>query len=478
MERVEIIKSQRGHDKIVVHGYLLVKDKNRNDTFYWSCEQKQTLNCKGRATTNLIGADHFLKGFSQHCHAPEASRALIAKISHEMKEVARQTNDQPIQIVQNAIARAPQSIRSCLPSKTALRQQVKKVRRENFPAEPNSLENFVLPLEYQMTLNGENFCRDIRMDNDRTLIFLTNANLIHLRNASFWIMDGTFKTVPTIFKQLYTIHAPVGGPLNSRILPLVYALMSSKSEESYSRLFQELNDIADQRNIELRPDFVLTDFEKAAMNAVRNEFHGVQNKCCNFHLAQSVYRRIQTANLQTRYGTDQEFSKMMRHIPALAFLSDAEIPDAFDELKPLIPNEAQEIVKWFEETYVHGRVRVNIRNGNIIRHTPLFPPNEWSVFENVEFGFPRTQNKVEAWHRRWETLVGRAHVGLFRIINEIKKEDIEVETEIERIISGEPAPKMRKKDEDRENRLQTIIRSRNTRTTMQFVRGIANNLVL
>jgi hypothetical protein len=169
---------------------------------------------------------------------------------------------------------------------------------------------------------------------------------------------------------------------------------------------------------------------------------------------------------------------MMRHIPALAFLSDAEIPDAFDELKPLIPNEAQEIVKWFEETYVHGRVRVNIRNGNIIRHTPLFPPNEWSVFENVEFGFPRTQNKVEAWHRRWETLVGRAHVGLFRIINEIKKEDIEVETEIERIISGEPAPKMRKKDEDRENRLQTIIRSRNTRTTMQFVRGIANNLVL
>ncbi len=84
MERVEIIKSQRGSDKIVVHGYLLVKDKNRNDTFYWNCEQKQSLNCKGRATTDSVEG-HFLKGFTQHCHAPEASRALIAKISHEIK---------------------------------------------------------------------------------------------------------------------------------------------------------------------------------------------------------------------------------------------------------------------------------------------------------------------------------------------------------------------------------------------------------
>jgi hypothetical protein len=139
---------------------------------------------------------------------------------------------------------------------------------------------------------------------------------------------------------------------------------------------------------------------------------------------------------------------------------------------------AQEIIKWFEETYVHGGVRVNIRNGNIIRQAPLSPPNEWSVFENAEFGFPRTQYKVEAWHRTWKTLIGRAHVGLFRIINEIKKEDIEVETEIERIISCEPAPKMRKIDEDREKRLQTIIRSRNTKTTMQFIREIVNNLVL
>jgi hypothetical protein len=37
-------------------------------------------------------------------------------------------------------------------------------------------------------------------------------------------------------------------------------------------------------------------------------------------------------------------------------------------------------------------------------------------------GFSRIQNIVEAWHRIWETLVGRARVGIFNLISEIKKE--------------------------------------------------------
>jgi hypothetical protein len=52
-------------------------------------------------------------------------------------------------------------------------------------------------------------------------------------------MDGTFKTVPTVFHQLYTIHALVGGAKNF-IFPMVYVLMTSRSEESYVRLFEEL----------------------------------------------------------------------------------------------------------------------------------------------------------------------------------------------------------------------------------------------
>ncbi len=55
----------------------MVKGKNRDNTFYWNCDLKKVLNCKGRATTTLIG-NNFLKNFSEHCHAAEASRLEIS----------------------------------------------------------------------------------------------------------------------------------------------------------------------------------------------------------------------------------------------------------------------------------------------------------------------------------------------------------------------------------------------------------------
>ncbi|CAH1768869.1 9668_t:CDS:1, partial [Entrophospora sp. SA101] len=96
------------------------------------------------------------------------------------------------------------------------------------------------------------------------------------------------------------------------------------------------------------------------------------------------------------------------YIPALAFLPPDDIPAAFDQLKDDIPPEANEIVEWFEEYYVHGRTRRTLRHGNAIRAPPLFPPDFWSVVDNINYAFPQAQNFVEAWHRRWGALMGTA----------------------------------------------------------------------
>ena len=80
-----------------------------------------------------------------------------------------------------------------------------------------------------------------------------------------------------------------------------------------------------------------------------------------------------------------------------------------------MPSGVNELIDWFEVYYIRGRVVRTLRTGNVVRSEPLFPPSLWSVTENIEYTFPRTQNSVEAWHRRWEILVGRAHVGLFKL---------------------------------------------------------------
>lgn len=94
-------------------------------------------------------------------------------------------------------------------------------------------------------------------------------------------MNGTFKTVPTIFKQLYTIHAPVEGD-NFHVLPLAYALMSSKSEKLYTRLFQDLIDFCKNNGGQVNPYWIMTNFEQAEIKALKAEFPNVKNKACFF----------------------------------------------------------------------------------------------------------------------------------------------------------------------------------------------------
>ncbi len=167
----------------------------------------------------------------------------------------------------------------------------------------------------------------------------------------------------------------------------------------------------------------------------------------------------------------------MRHLPALTFLSAPEIPQAFDDLKNIVHATVAEIIEWFEENYVHGRIRNRVGNGQIRKSLPLFPPEIWSAFENVEFGFPCTQNDLEAWHRRWNAIKGKAHISLYKIIYEIKEEQNSTGIEIERIVRREPIPK-RRKDVNRENGSRVIIADRANRTNITFLRGIAHNLVL
>ena len=141
----------------------------------------------------------------------------------------------------------------------------------------------------------------------------------------------------------------------------------------------------------------------------------------------------------------------------MLFYPPDNIPAAFDELKGHIPAEASGIIQWFEDNYVHGRIRRTLRDGNVIRESPLFPPVFWSVVDNVEYAFSRTQNFVEGWHRRWEVLVGVSHLGVFRIIKEMQKEQNRVQLDIESILRGAPRPSQRRENILRETRIQTVF---------------------
>ncbi|KFD69465.1 hypothetical protein M514_18337 [Trichuris suis] len=165
---------------------------------------------------------------------------------------------------------------------------IRRVRKSHQYVEPRTLAEVHVPEELQRTLDGDLFlAKDPVVGEDRILLFTTRTNVDKLAHAPVCIMDGTFKTAPTVFYQIYIIHAPVG----SRIFPLVYALMSGKSQALYKRLFEDLVDIAEEYELRLNPQVIMTDLELAAVNAAKSEFQGVVNKVC-FPLINGMFALI------------------------------------------------------------------------------------------------------------------------------------------------------------------------------------------
>ncbi|KAF0761068.1 Uncharacterized protein FWK35_00007573 [Aphis craccivora] len=401
-EYCDIVLSQQGREKLVVKGYLMVKDKNRDDLIIVLLEL------------------HKLRSNNDHNHAPEASRALVAIANSILKDTAQSTTNKPSQIIQYTQSNISENIKPYLPSYEAQRKKIMRTRITHHHTEPNSIDDLNIPdnlkkiLFDQILLIKESVI-------DKILVFSTVDNVKKLSQSMFWIVDGTFKTVPTIFTQLYTIHAQVGFCENSRVLPLVYVLMTSKREQCYNQMYQDIIDFSEDNNINLAPEYIISDFEIAAINASKHEFSLSKSKGCLFHLCQSAWRKLQSLGLSIEYGNNENF-----------------------KIKEIMPNNASSFVQWFEDNYALGKVRRIVRIPNIgIFHFFLH------LCDN---GIPRTSNHAEAWHRRWNELVGRAHIGLFTLIKELQKEQ--------------------------SKRLKTAFDNREGKTRLEYLRGIAHNITM
>ncbi|KFD59452.1 hypothetical protein M514_12700, partial [Trichuris suis] len=201
----------------------------------------------------------------------------------EVKWQARESRNLPCQIIQHCTKSVPLHVAAYLPSNEAMRQRIKRARHEQLPAEPRSLGDIQIPAALRMTLIGELFLiKDRRVGENGFLMFTTVSDVQKLANATFWIMDGTFKTVPSVFYQLYTIHAPVTTG-SCRSFPLVYILMTGKSKTLYECAFEELAAFGGESGVLLNPAMVMTDFELGAINACRRVFPNATNAACYFH---------------------------------------------------------------------------------------------------------------------------------------------------------------------------------------------------
>ena len=312
---MEIVVSNKGKDMIGYNGNLYRKDKSRTYTINWRCVKE---GCKGRLTTSLdyqkqIRNNEIPVETGDHAHPPDPAGVQVKKIENRVTQLAASTSQAPRQIVQSVIENVSQEVAQRVGSATNLRETVRRKRRADdaFPRNPQHRRDINIPPALRRTLKGEDFLKyDSGMEDDhRILIFCTDEMINVLAQHPQWMADGTFKIAPSIFYQLYTIHALVHGNL----VPCVYALLPDKREETYRDMLTALTRIQPL----LQPVSCLIDFELASKNAFLHMFPGVEIIGCFFHLGQSLWRKVVAEGLQNVYITDETIRKNIKMLMAV-----------------------------------------------------------------------------------------------------------------------------------------------------------------
>jgi hypothetical protein len=470
---METVKSKRDKDKLVHEGYVYVFDKFSRDTSkkFWRCEQKK--DCKARIHT-AVDEDRVLQLMNQHSHGSDASQIGADKIVQGIKRRATETAENPSVLLNCALKDTTPAVLAKMPKKDAVRKLIQRRRNKTlqFPSQPTDRASLIIPEAYQMYTwqpgVEERFLLwdsgDIEQDDNRILIFGRFSHATWCDRMERLFVDGTFSLAPAIFSQVYVIMAEREG----FVLPVLYALLPNKQEETYKRMLQAIKEMWP----ELNPVSVSMDFEQAAIGAFRSTFSEVHLHGCLFHLTRNMRNKLADEGLLRRYNTDSEFAVTARMIVALAFVPIADLDAAFTTLSNHISQEFKPILDWFEVFYIGRPIR------NRGRRRAMFPPDMWSVYDRTVNGLDRTNNYAEAAHRRMQAEFGVDHPNIWKFIDGLRVIQKGRDQIYEQFVRREQPATKRRKYVAADARISTIVQSYAQRNVIEYLRGLSHNFLM
>jgi hypothetical protein len=240
----------------------------------------------------------------EHNHPPNPVRRDVKRFMNEIRDQAIGTGNSTSVIVKTCVDKLPTSCQGSVPLLRNIKRGIRRLRANagGNPAIPHRREDINLPEYFTVTNKSEPFLFfDRGPTSDRFLIFATKDNLEFLKYCEVWLVDGTFKSSPVLFHQLF-----VRG---HSTFPLVFMLLPKKDTNTYQSALRELV----QRYPGLAPRVIMSDFELASINAFHESFPLAEQKGCFFHFSQAIFRQIQQDPvLLQKTSDDSEFSLKRR----------------------------------------------------------------------------------------------------------------------------------------------------------------------
>ena len=328
MSNFEKIEGKRkGSINYVHQGFIYTKNNADSIKTRLRCHRWRD-GCKGTA---FIQENTFHVNINCS-HEPEMSEVKKRKVESEIKNAAGSTCT-PLRQIYDKLITKDSNIQPFVKLKWAMGKR----RKLNLPATPTTAETFKSALKERAGTIAPYFREMSKVADEFFLLFFGDVTSEQMKTVSVIHADATFKVVPKKFYQLLIIHCVFSDIL----IPVFYALMTSKSRVLYDALFLCIRNFFPS----FKPAKCVVDFETALYSSIQFNFES-QMQGCLFHYRQALWRKW------SRLGIDKdgELIKWLKKLMALPLLPEEKIEQCFYTLAPTedikSKSEGDEVV-WF-----------------------------------------------------------------------------------------------------------------------------------
>ena len=314
---LRLTETSKGKPAILFENFLYRLKKETAKTKIWQCVKKD---CTGKLTTNLE-TDEILHGSTDHNHDADIEKTQVQLLRQACKRKAEDDlTERPRKILITEAGKTETDYVS-QQSINKVRKAMWRQRRKTHPALPKTRQEALAALS---GIQPKRSTTVIDTDEEHELAWMYSSTSVeYIKDVQFLFGDGTFKSSPKQFYQIYTIF----GYKDKHYIPIVFFLLPGKSKAVYQKMWSTFKSLYEQVNgATLDNKTIYLDFEKQAHDAAREVLRDVTLRGCLFHLKQSWWRKIQQLGLATEFkDQESEIGSFLRLTFGLPFLDYMDI---------------------------------------------------------------------------------------------------------------------------------------------------------
>ena len=250
----KVIRSEKGNDLLVIKGFKFRFQKSLAENMErWCCTNKKCkcyIKCDERR--EIVG------GNVTHNHDKDSDASLNRQILNNSvkRKATEDLYERPRNMIHKELQSQDLNTVTCKDIQN-IRRNIHKARSSQLPPLPTNIEETHEALSAVQVLTSlkEQFL--LVNDSEKNIVmFSCKTNLQFLSSIDVLYVDGTFKSVPTFFHQLFTIH----GLNNGHYVPLAFFLLTNKHQTSYEYVFRYTVAEAAKLGVTVCPTTVYADF--------------------------------------------------------------------------------------------------------------------------------------------------------------------------------------------------------------------------